>query len=428
MHAGAQAQQEDLSDEAALAQLRVFTKERNIKLTPEQEQAWLQQRKALRTRVLNNLVPLSLMGAVPSAAVDAQAAVSTPVHSESENGLAAQIAALPPRPGKLVVIDRSDGFDVNGRGVVDPEGRISDFAVDQVTGLMTYLAEGANGTYLIKTGRAGADTPALTIATARFTNKAWEVVTVTGKRIVGDRLSLLQGAGFLLARDTSAFMYRPGQGTENIAVPQGYLVAAFQRGDVLGTRHLLLERALDTDDKLGINAFRALGASFGIGKREDYALLNLKSGQTVPINISEIGKRVHTMSDCRAKNRFVNVCNQMQSRESLYDSTGKNMHHYYWRVNWFATPAGPVLIALENGLRELIVQDLNDGKKVVALSRPLGIANFTALQGDDGRVGLAAQLGFSVERIDDVSALLSSSGGKEVAAANTTPAAPSPLP
>jgi hypothetical protein len=421
--------QQDPSDEALLAQLRAFTKQQNMTLTPQQEQAWLQQQKAMRARMTAGFGALAAMkagaGAMPALPAAAPTAVPTavpvanaaaPGAAVSENDVGAKVAALPPRPPQLVIEDRSDGFDANGRGFVDPEGRIGNFAVDQVSGLLTYLVDSGGGNYLIKVARAGTDAPAIPVATARQNADSWEVTTATGARIVGTRLTLLQGAGFLVGRETSAFIYRPGKGVENIAVPKGYVVATLQRGDVLGTQHLLLERV--PDKELGLKSFMALGAALGMNKNESYALLNVKNGQMTPIDISDSGKLVSTMKNCRAKSRLVNVCSDIQYREGLYQNDGtRNVSHYYWRVNWFATPAGPLLIVLENGSRNLIVQNLADGRKVTAFSRTLGIGDFTTTQDDNGNVKLTAKVGFEKQTVDDVGALLATAKGDAQAAA-----------
>lgn len=413
--------QQDLSDEALLAQLRAFTKQKNMTLTPEQEQAWLQQQKAMRARMTSGLGALALMkaGAAPAMpALGAAAPAAGALATVSETDLGARVAALPPRPPQLVIEDRSDGFDVNGRGFIDPEGRIGNYAIDQVSGLVTYLVDSGGGNYLMKVARAGTDAQAIPMATARRIGDDWEVLSATGVRIVGSRLTLLQGAGFLVGRDTSAFIYRPGKGIENVAVPKGFVVANFQRGDVLGTQHLLLERAPDNDDKLGLKSFMSLGAAIGLNKNESYALLNVKSGKTVPIDISDTGKQVSTMKNCRAKSRMVNVCSDIQWRESLYANDGTpNSNHYYWRVNWFSTPTGPIMIVLENGVRNLVVQNLDDGRKAVAFSRTLGIGGFTASQQDNGNVKLTARLGFDKQTVDDVGALLAAKEDAQATAA-----------
>lgn len=421
MSAVAQAQQEP-SDEAALVQIRAAARQNNMTLTADQEQAILRQQKTLRANMVNGMLALQAMrGQGGPATVAAPIPAAQPMATQSESDIAARIAALPPRPAQLLIEDRNDGFNANGRGFIDPEGKIGNYAIDQVTGLVTYLVESTGGVYLVKVSRAGTGAAGIVVARAQQQGDNWDITLASGSRLVGNRLTLLQGAGFLVGRDTSAFVYRPGRTVQSTAVPKGYLVATFQRGDVLGTQYLLIEQAGQKGNLLG--TFKALGATLGVNKNEQYALLNLNTGQTVPIDVSEAGKNVSTMSNCRAKSRLVNVCDNIQFRESLYDNDGRpNSNHYYWRVNWFSTPAGPVLLFLDNSLRNLVVQNLDTGKKAVAFTRPLGIAGFSAVQQDAGNVRVTAKLGFDTQTVDDVSAVLATAPAADTGSAEAKPA------
>ena len=334
----------------------------------------------------------------------------SPLAAVSEAELNARLAALPKRPESLVIEDRKDGFTANGMGYVDPEGRIRNYAVDINSGLVTYMAEVAQNTYRIKVVRAGTDAEPVVVGSAVRSAMGWQVDSATGKRISGPILTVLPGAGYLVTRDTAAFIYRVGQGTQNLAIPNGFVAARFQRGDVMGTNHLLLERHVSEssqESKL-FDSLRSLGSHLGMNNKEDYALLNLKSGEMIPINVSDSGKNVANYSNCRRKNNFVNECANVDFRESLYDKLGRNLAHYYWRINWFSTPTGPILIAQENGLKEVNIRDLKSGKKVTAFTRALGIAGHDSVQDDTGRVRITAQMGFSTEKIEDAVAFLNS--------------------
>lgn len=405
-------------DEILLKQLRSFAQQKGIQVTAEQERVFLQQQRSLQDRV--KAASLGMMMGMPGAqpppasigvgGQGATVAVSSPSPSTAEDGLAALVSALPSRPEHLTIEDRKDGFNVNGRGYVDPEGRIRNYAINPVSGLATYLAETTSGTFLIKVMRAGSDAEPVLIGTAIRSGGGWQVDTVTGKRMTGQSLTVVAGAGILVTRDTAAFLYRPGKGMLNVAVPNGFLAARFQRGDILGTNHLLLERDVRTANggKNIFETFKSLGGALHLNKTEDYALLNLTTGGITPINISESGKDVGNYSNCRKKNALVNTCGNVDFRESLYDNTGRNLSHYYWRINWFSTSANPILIAQENGLRDITIKDLKSGKKVTAFSRELGIAGYDATQNSDGKIRIAARMGFSTEKIDDAVAFLTS--------------------
>lgn len=157
---------------------------------------------------------------------------------------------------------------------------------------------------------------------------------------------------------------------------------------------------------------KALGSTLGIGKKEDYALLNIDSKKLLPINISMGGKQVQVMSSCRKRNAIVSQCDQMDSYESLYQSNGThNMTHYFWRINWFNVTGRPVLVSQEGGLTKVATTDLNTGKKVILFERAMGIASFNATQGSDGKITVSAQMGFTTETKNDVVSLLDSSVG-----------------
>ena len=403
-------------DEATVTQLREVAKRQGMQLTQEQEHQFLEQQHALRDRM--KMFGLGVMMGMPGAKQGSSA--TAPQQSgglqtagqtvETEEALAAKILSLPPRPVEFVVADRKDGFSVNGRAFVDPEGVIKNYSIQSTTGMVTYLVDVEKGTFLVKTTRAGTDAEPITIATATHPSSGWQIQTVTGKRISGQSLTVL-ASGMLIARDNAAFLYAPGKGLRSVAVPNGYVVAHFQRGDVGDTGFMLIERDKE-DVKRGVgglfDSFKSLGATLGVNKQEDYALFGFSSGKVVPLNISESDKTVGEYSNCRKRNALVNDCANMDFRESLYSNTGRNIGHYFWRINWFATQSGPILIAQENGLKDITVTDLASGKKVTAFSRGLGINGYDAVQNADGKVKVTARLGFSTETLEDAQGFLAS--------------------
>lgn len=414
-------------DEAALTQLRAFAKKQGLTMSPEQEQSFLQQQRAMQARIKAGA--LGLMGAsglqrgaqIQTAQPSGSSAAAVAVQTEEK--LAEKLASLPNRPTPFVLEDRKDGFIVNGQGFVDPEGPIRNYAINPVSGMMSYLAETEKDAFIVKVGRAGTNTDSITVASAIRTGSGWQVQTVTGKKITGNSLTMLVGGGFLLTRETAAFIYTPGKGLRSIAVPNGYVAAGFQRGDVLGTEYLLLERDV-ADAGQGaqlFNSLKSIGSILGMNTKEDYALFNLITSEVVPIDISEGGKKVSDYSNCKRKNSFVNTCANVDFRESLYNSTGRNPFHYFWRINWFNSKTGPVLIALENSVKNITIKDLKTKKKVIAFNRTLGISGFDTTQDSDGNIHIGANMGLSREKIDDAVAFLASnpdasqSGNPEIA-------------
>jgi hypothetical protein len=326
--------------------------------------------------------------------------------TETEATLTQKISALTPSapPANLKVEDLNDGFKVNGQVYLDSEGRIKQYAYDILSGEVTYLVESSPGTYTVKFNRLGSDQDGVVIANAQRAGAGWSVQLATGKMLRGELMTILP-KGVLISRDTAAFKYVPGTGVQNIAVPQGWVVAPFQHGNVGSTNHMLLEKVgqESTGSSAGLmGSFKALGGALGVTKNEDYALLNIKDGKLTTFNISASGKDVASYSNCRRQNSMVNRCESMTSRESLFSKTGgRNIEHYFWRTNWFNTPQGPIAVALEGNMQDVTITDLNTGKRIVGFNRTLGIHDFDAAQVADGKVIVVAQLGFESKTIDD---------------------------
>ena len=347
--------------------------------------------------------PVSVPGSTGGAAVaSAQNAALT------EEQITQTLAAWPAKPEQLSFSARKDGFDINGQPVLDPEGRISSYATDAVGGAVTYMVQSSRG-MSVKSLSAADPSRKLVLATGRQGPNGWEVVTSTGQQLSGQTLSVLSD-GFLVGRETAAFRYKAGQGVSNIAIPSGYFLAPLQRGHVGATGFVLLEKegATGTDSlsKLAAN-LQSIGTILGTNRTDDFALMDIQTRKLYPLNISATGKNVNVHSQCRRKNSFVNECAQMQSFEALYNAQGmKNSQHYYWLVHWLNTPAGPVALTLEDGQANLYLTDLRTGRKVVALNRTLGIADWDAIQNSDGTVALRGKLAFEWKEIPDVASLL----------------------
>jgi len=319
-----------------------------------------------------------------------------------------------------------DGFAINGQRYIDAEGKITAYAFDAQSGDFTYLAETNPGQYVLKSGRAMTHSEPITIATAQKQGVLWQVTAVTGKKFSGYRL-IPSSRGFVIARDNTGFRYVPGSGTTNIVAPEEFSIAALQNGDIGNTGYILLERTPTSNGTQPGNSFGALmsavqslGSVVGVGKKEDYALLNIQNSRLVPVNISLESKQVQVMSACKQKNFLIAKCAQMDSFESAYEANGtRNMSHYFWRINWFNVPGRPILVSQEGGLGKVTATDLNSGKKVILFERAMGIANFSAMQDANGKINVTAQMGFSSETREDVAALLDSLPGMaETVAAN----------
>ena len=340
-----------------------------------------------------------------------QPTTSTP-SNVSEEQLGRTIASWPAKQGDLLIKGRRDGFDVNGRPFLDPEGRMFSYAFDVTAGSITYAVKTSRGV-TIKSLNAVDTNQSVVIATGSLGNSGWEIQTATGKQLTGDTLSILSN-GFLVGRTASAFRYQPGKGVRSIAMPSGFVLAPLQRGNVGATGYILLEKegAIGGNDPLTglFSSIKSIGSIVGAVKKADYSLMNIENGKTFDLNFSANGKQLTLMSQCRQRNWILSECQKAQTVESVYGEDGyKNNSHYYWLVNWVGTPSGPVAISLEDGLSNIYITDLISGKKIPALNRTLGIADWEVNQRGDGVVGIKAKLAFEWKEIPDVVAFMQSS-------------------
>ena len=328
--------------------------------------------------------------------------------SITEEELTNRIATLPKVEKPVEFSRKKDGFDVNGVRYLDSEGPIVNYSGDALTGDVTYVIQTDPGKYIVKFIRVLTNTEPAKIATAEKTYGQWSIQTATGKKLKGDGLIPLS-MGFAVARQASAFFYTPGGNVRNVAAPDGFNIAGFQHGEVTQSRYILVERDKPSKESDGgtLDKLKSVGAILGINKKEDYALVNIDNGQRVLLNIDVNGKDVTVLSDCRRSGSFagvnMNKCAKADFVESLYDENGlPNAEHYFWRVSWFNSNLGPLIVVREGS--KVYIKNLKENKMVVAFERTLGINWVTAHRKGDGRIEAVAKLGFSEEKIDDVEA------------------------
>lgn len=340
-----------------------------------------------------------------------QAAVASPQMAiVSQEDLAGKIKTLGLASTYVNFDKRKEGFIIDQKPYIDPEGKIVKYGYDGMTGLVTYMAETVPGQYIIKTMQAKSDKEPVDIARATYQGGVWDVSTVTNKRVTGEAIAM-GSRGFTVSRETGAITFDPTIGLKTAALPNGYTVAEYQNGDITQTREVLLEAVQEktgsqTDELIGI--FKTAGSLVGLSKTEDYGLLNLETGKLILFNISKDSKN---RSDCVQKERINSVFNKCQksiSYEALYDQTGlPNTGHYFWRVVWMNTLSKkPIAITIENGVKQLIATDLTTGKRVLLKERMMGINQFKVKQGSDGKIAVDVQLAFDHEMIDDVENML----------------------
>lgn len=333
---------------------------------------------------------------------------TVPQAVQTQEELSGKINALGIAPTFVQFDKRKEGFVIDQKGYIDPEGKIIKYGYDSFSGLVTYMAETVPGQYVIKTMQAKSDKEPVDIARANYQGGTWDVTTVTGKRITGNAIAM-GSKGLTVSRENGAISFDPTVGLKTVALPEGYSVAEYQNGDITQTHHILLE-AIPSEDKndQAFGAFKALGSSLGLTKKQDYGLFNLDTGKVTFFNIASESKN---RSECVQKERINSVFNKCQksiSYEALYDSVGlPNTGHYFWRVIWLSgATKKPISITIENGVKRLIATDLTTGKRVLLKERMMGINQFKVKQGNDGKIAVDVQLAFEHEMIDDVEKML----------------------
>ncbi|KHD05070.1 hypothetical protein PN36_18200 [Candidatus Thiomargarita nelsonii] len=320
---------------------------------------------------------------------------------EAEKKLAAIFQSWESLDETVTIEPNKKGFTVNGQQFLDPDGKILKYAVNHSTGYVTYLLDTGLGEYVIKSSRVPLVEEPITIATGRISGKGiLSIQTNNEKQLQGLDVILLS-KGFLIVGRNSVYRYLPGKGFSNFGTPgEGFHIASYQNGDVSSTNYILLEKTKTWSDNSNdpLDNIQSLwditidlAATFGLTTKEDYMLVNLKTGKVHPFDISIFGKDDHTYSNCQRQNDHVRKCHNMHSFESLYTLNGlhPNYSHYFWRIKWFNTPSGVIAIAQENESHDITLANLITGQKVVAFNSFTGFnAGFNTVQDTSGKITL----------------------------------------
>lgn len=363
---------------------------------------------ALQSQMQAGSMPVAAMPANNPLAGAAMVGNGNPAGTNpvTENALRSQIDAWQPVSGAASVKMMRDGIEINGQQILDPEGRITQYAFDEATGNLGYIVDLPNGAMAAKVTRAGVTTP-IRIATLARSGAAWSAQLATGAAINGNNLSV-QPNGFVISRESSIFVYQAGKGMSSHAAPQGYVVAPLQKGNIGTTGYILLERENATG---GDNAFssmassvKAIGKVFGATTKEDYALMRLADSRLVPLNVEADSKTQSVGRNCRQRNAFINDCMSMVSFESLWTNVGTRSRHYYWRIDWVQTKVGPVAVVNEGSVLNIVT--LDDGVKIPVFNRTLGINEFDLTRASEGTLGIRIKAGLSTETVPDIVAAI----------------------
>lgn len=423
-----------LQEKALIAQLRATYEQQGMSLTPEIEELMLQRMRQTQRAVINaQVVSGSVQGATPMQqfaatmgslqqdgvlpAAPIAAPVATPVSAAPAAGMTAgqlqsAIAERHAQGARTVFEQRADGFLADGRPVLDPSGRIEMFGGDGASGDVTYFVRTGPDQLAVRFANVHSQLGPVTVGSIAVDADAMRFASADGQTVAGDNV-IPTGRGVVVSRDSAVFAYDYGQVLATRALPEGFQLAPYQRGDVAGTGYVLLRRDIAETEKQ--NAVKNVVGLFKglVGKEDskDYALLNVASGKLVYLNVDESGENVHKGYGCRKKNAFVNKCEGMETYASPFKPDGmRNLGHYYWRIDWTATAQGPTALALERGLRDLTVIRLDNEQRVTAFTRALGIERFGVEPLNNGSVKLTADWAFRSHEIADVNALFAPAG------------------
>ena len=342
--------------------------------------------------------------------------VASPVQSNatlSDDELLLKIAGTHEKV-KIELSARRDGLLVNGRVFADPAGAMRAYSYDVVSGDVTYQIA-SNGGFVFKYFNPSTGVDPVTLGSAVTNSSGIQINLLNGSTLGGDSV-IPMPRGVLVARGANLFVYEPGKAIQTVSIPDGWILAQFQRGSVGATRTVLLENVAASNkqkDSSGFGALlsstQSLGQLLGMNKKEDYAFLNLDTGKLIKLNIAVDGKTQMVMSNCRKRNNFVNDCATATSFQSLYAPDGsRNSLHYFWQANWYQTPSGPIGVVQEGGLVDLFIIDLNTGKRVTAFHRGLGMTSTDTSQSSDGVVKVSAAWMFQDHVINDAASFLGS--------------------
>lgn len=311
-------------------------------------------------------------------------------------------------------IKQKDGFSINDQSrYLDPEGEIINYGYNWQNGDVTYMIKTAPNTFKIKYTRVLTNETPLEIATVTQNSNIINVETITGKKFSSNSL-ILTSRGFITVREQSAFIYNIAEEPKTFVAPEGWHIAKFQNGDVASTKYLLLERTIDpskkNDSVFGfVESSKELLSAFGVMDKHDYLLINVENpSKKVSFDITLGGKEVASYSDCAKVNSYVNKCESMDLKESLYNAYGlPNSAHYYWRILWFSSKDGVISVTREATERKVMITDLKTEKRVEGAYRVTGFPELFAEQDKNGKIKVTAGGGmFPNEVIEDAESFL----------------------
>jgi hypothetical protein len=370
--------------------------------TPEEQAMANEMRQALLSKIRG--VSLQNVAAQqPASPVQAEPTVAL-----SQNELADLKRKIDETGGPAIFYRKKDGIMIDGEIFLDMEGEVANFGGNRHTGQFTYAVKNFDGSFTMKYHRAGSENEPVTFATVVKRGNRFEVKTVTGKKMTGNTV-IPTSDGLIVGRSGSAIRYSiESNKPQTISLLDNYHIAQHQKGDAASTGFILLEKdPRDENDKVGglLSSFKELGNTFGLGKFDDYVLVNFSGSSIIPMDVSLGGKDVAEYSGCKRQNVAINKCDNVDFREALYTKIGlPNYSHYFWSIDWVQTQSGP--LAIYRTSTKIKVVDINNNQVHTLFSRALGVNEFGIIENADGTTGIEARLGFSKDKIDDIESFI----------------------
>jgi outer membrane murein-binding lipoprotein Lpp len=314
-------------------------------LTPEQAAQAEQMRSAFIARLQAGTAQLQNTQAIQQATSPAQ--LESPSLSTAQ--LTEQMQSITATGGAAKFNVERDGILINDMVYLDPEGVVERAGWNVMTGNFTYTLANFDGSRTLKFYRAGSSEAPMIIGTVYKNNQGYRIETVDGQVMAGSAF-IPTSNGVIVSRGSSAFEYKIGDTIKGVSIPRGWSIAKFQKGDVDSSGLILLERDKEAKRKAAgfgnlLSDFSEMGRSFGLAEIFDYALYDISSNQIVLLNMSLNDKQITVLKNCVRQNDYLNKCSDSDSYDSLYENDGRrNRLHYFWSLDWFNTPAGPMAV------------------------------------------------------------------------------------
>ena len=240
---------------------------------------------------------------------------------------------------------------------IDSNSPIIETSPFSATGYATYLTKGQGfSDYAVKTVDFRDSGEPEEIGQLEKVRGEVRLSTINGE-IYAARKYFLTSRGVVLARNDNVFSYLPFS-PQVQTLPAGWTFAWYQFDDIETTRLIAIKRPLKMD------LSHISNPNYEIG------FYNIDTQHTVATVTMNISKR-----------------NESESFKS--------------RFYMFSTKSGPISVAVEDGLRRVVVRNLRTGESREAFSRDLGIGRLWVKRASTGRIQIIAAVGLTNGHIFD---------------------------